>query len=516
MAVAYDHALALAGDYDAAGGRMREWAGRSGAVLLDADLLESALLSPVSFAEAEAAVLAATSGPDGVLVASVVWEADAVTIRVAVRATQLTDDLVAQTWEVLDHQLGFAVGYTVAAGAPTLVLPAAGLALLWPRLPPAPRRCSTRASTSCRSGWSTTRTPSSTSSTAAAACSRGCGTARRRQRRVDRSAYPCSCPTPRRRPGCSRRSTATDTTRRPPRRSRSQGPRRHPWTWPRWCSTSPRSTPSRRDRRGADDPHGRRVGPARRLPARHRRPDDDAVEPGRRRPRPRHQLPARQRPGQRLPAGHPRRDAAGRRPAGRTRRPRRPLPGRHGGGRDPRQGSPYAVTHVVTAGAPTAHLDGFPPGSHVLSLENRGDVVPLLDGEDNPDSAEQVTVRFDDHETTVVGSHDLAKYVHGALAVQASDDPSDPRAAQQSGSGRFRRVRGWAGGHQPGLPDHSGAVSGPSGPIGFGDVHSGERLRRPLKEKHVRRHLGDAQTRGAAARAGRGHPRDGRAARHPQ
>ena len=88
------------------------------------------------------------------------------------------------------------------------------------------------------------------------------------------------------------------------------------------------------------------------------------------------------------------------------------------------QGSPYAVTHVVTAGAPTAHLDGFPPGSHVLSLENRGDVVPLLDGEDNPDSAEQVTVRFDSHEATVVGSHDLAQYVGGALAVQASDDPS--------------------------------------------------------------------------------------------
>jgi pimeloyl-ACP methyl ester carboxylesterase len=88
------------------------------------------------------------------------------------------------------------------------------------------------------------------------------------------------------------------------------------------------------------------------------------------------------------------------------------------------QGAPYAVTHVVTAGAPTAHLDGFPPGSHVLSLENRGDVVPLLDGEDNPDSAEQVTVRFDGREATLAGSHDLAQYVHGALAVQASDDPS--------------------------------------------------------------------------------------------
>jgi hypothetical protein len=88
------------------------------------------------------------------------------------------------------------------------------------------------------------------------------------------------------------------------------------------------------------------------------------------------------------------------------------------------RGSPYAVTTVVTAGSPTAYLDGFPPGSHVLSLENRGDVVPLLDGADNADSAEQVTVRFDDHETAVAGNHGLGHYVAGAGSVQASDDPS--------------------------------------------------------------------------------------------
>jgi hypothetical protein len=87
-------------------------------------------------------------------------------------------------------------------------------------------------------------------------------------------------------------------------------------------------------------------------------------------------------------------------------------------------GSPYAVTTVVTAGSPTAYLDGFPPGSHVLSLENQGDVVPLLDGADNADSAEQVTVRFDDHETSVGGNHGLGHYVAGAGAVEASDDPS--------------------------------------------------------------------------------------------
>ena len=36
----------------------------------------------------------------------------------------------------------------------------------------------------------------------------------------------------------------------------------------------------------------------------------------------------------------------------------------------------YHVTDVVTAGSPTAQVPGFPSGSHVLSLEQQGDVVP--------------------------------------------------------------------------------------------------------------------------------------------
>jgi hypothetical protein len=79
---------------------------------------------------------------------------------------------------------------------------------------------------------------------------------------------------------------------------------------------------------------------------------------------------------------------------------------------------------VVTAGSPTAQVDGFPPGSHVLSLEHRGDVVPLLDGEDNPDSTEQVTVRFDDGGAGIVDHHGYAHYLAGARAVDASADHS--------------------------------------------------------------------------------------------
>ena len=77
LAVAYEQARALASAYDGAGNRMRDWAGAGGRVLRDGDLLESALLSPRSFAEAELTVLDATTGPDGVLVESVGWETDA-------------------------------------------------------------------------------------------------------------------------------------------------------------------------------------------------------------------------------------------------------------------------------------------------------------------------------------------------------------------------------------------------------------------------------------------------------
>ena len=90
------------------------------------------------------------------------------------------------------------------------------------------------------------------------------------------------------------------------------------------------------------------------------------------------------------------------------------------------QGSPFHVTHVVTAGSPTAQVPGFPAGSHVLSLEHEGDVVPLVDGAPNPDSVEQVTVTFADHGGAggVEGLHDYWHYVNGAAAVDAATDPS--------------------------------------------------------------------------------------------
>lgn len=86
--------------------------------------------------------------------------------------------------------------------------------------------------------------------------------------------------------------------------------------------------------------------------------------------------------------------------------------------------SGYHVTDVVTAGSPIAHAGPFPAGSHVLSLENRADYVPDLDGADNPDTPGHVTVTFDDGPDTPVGSHALSHYIDGAAAVDDSPDAS--------------------------------------------------------------------------------------------
>jgi hypothetical protein len=91
----------------------------------------------------------------------------------------------------------------------------------------------------------------------------------------------------------------------------------------------------------------------------------------------------------------------------------------------------YHVTDLVTAGSPTAQLDGFPAGSHVLSLEQQGDIVPELDGAPNPDSVEQTTVTFDAHPADgVLAHHSYPTYEQGAALVDGSTDPSVVDAVQ--------------------------------------------------------------------------------------
>ena len=87
----------------------------------------------------------------------------------------------------------------------------------------------------------------------------------------------------------------------------------------------------------------------------------------------------------------------------------------------------YDVTHVVTAGAPVA-TSGVPDDVTVLSLENTGDLVPLLDGEPNPATAHHTTVQADVHSGSF-GAHDgqnhaVDTYESIAKSVDASSDPS--------------------------------------------------------------------------------------------
>jgi len=80
----------------------------------------------------------------------------------------------------------------------------------------------------------------------------------------------------------------------------------------------------------------------------------------------------------------------------------------------------FTIAGVVTAGSPGTEAPGVP----MLSLANRGDLVPMLLGDPPQDTTDHVTVQFDDHEASVVRNHDLAHYVAGAAAVDASDDRS--------------------------------------------------------------------------------------------
>ena len=120
----YDAVRALADVFDETGDELRAWATDGFLALADPDLLSSAPLAPPTFALAEAALLAATTGPLGLLPTSVGWEADAELVRAAVAALAASDDTARLALEVVDWRLGLAAG-----GALRLLGPAAAVGL---------------------------------------------------------------------------------------------------------------------------------------------------------------------------------------------------------------------------------------------------------------------------------------------------------------------------------------------------------------------------------------------------
>jgi pimeloyl-ACP methyl ester carboxylesterase len=86
----------------------------------------------------------------------------------------------------------------------------------------------------------------------------------------------------------------------------------------------------------------------------------------------------------------------------------------------------FRVRHVVTAGAPLGLIAGNVPASvEVLALENDGDVVPHLDGAENPDRLNVTTVTAHRGYGNVIANHSLDEaYLAAARDLDASDDPS--------------------------------------------------------------------------------------------
>lgn len=341
LAATYAAVASLAARYDGAGDLLRGWAAHDARVLLDPDLVESAPLAPVTFAEAEAAVLAAASGPNGAAELSVAYEADAVAVRTTVAVLQTCDRLVAESLDAVDRSLARELGRLYSSEDVPVVRPRPDLAVPLGATPPGDLA----------------------------------DLIRHLEQTNDLS--PADRP--------DDQGTIEVQTLRA-----ADGSVRHIVYLP-----------------GTDDlatPPWESDGDARDLAAdlREVAGADTTYADG-------IQVAMTQ-------AGIG---------------PHEPvlLVGHSLGGMEAASllthGSGFEVTHVVTAGSPIAGVHDYPAGSHVLSLENHGDPVPLLDGHDNDaDSRAQVTVTFDDHETSLVGNHDLRHYVHGAAAVDASCDPS--------------------------------------------------------------------------------------------
>ena len=409
LAAAYDEVRALADVYDAAGDLLREWARLGAQALADPDLLSSAVLSPVSFACAEGAVVAATTGPDGVLVESCGWEVDARLVRAALAGIAAADAFSETAMDDLDRRVGNVLGSALRLGAPSLPFAIAAALPLADRLPveevvhdhpwavehlvngggglvsgllgapllaPDLRSGARVLAAPYDDGAAVTRPRPDLAPSTGNRQPDSLAALIRRLRRVAALSPD---------PGSRDNGTievqsldaGTDRARHIVYLPGTDDMQTLPWT---------------------QDDDVRDLGTDLRLVG----GEDDAYRRG--------ILDAMHRAG----IG-----------------PHEPvlLVGHSQGGMEAASilgnGSGYDVTHVVTAGSPTAQVDGFPAGSHVLSLEHRGDLVPLLDGAPNPDTVGQTTVTFEDgSHDSLVHQHDYSHYLAGAEATDRSTDPS--------------------------------------------------------------------------------------------
>jgi hypothetical protein len=439
LAAAYVAVRALADSYDRSGDVMRGWAGVGRRALLDADLLESAPLAPLTFAEAEAAVLAAATGRDGALVASTWWEADAVAVRAAVAGLEDADALARGSFEVIDHALGQALGTMLPAAVLVSVPLLPALVVGGPLLAPALDDLLAEA---------VAEHPDLVQHLV----NGGGGL-------LDGLLLTGVLRGPGRRRDLEDAAAVLAATYGDPGRGRAErlGPNeaaRHPDGLADLVGGLDRA-----HRMGSDGGIEVRTTTAPDGSVRHvvhlPGTDDMATLPWTRDEDARDLatnlllLAGRDNPYQQGVVDAMMQAGIG---------PDDPvlLVGHSQGGMVAAAllaaDGPFHVTDVVTVGSPTAHVDGFPPGTHVLSLEHRGDLVPLLDGEDNRDRPEQTTVCFEGAPSSgVADAHGIDRYAAAAAALDAAraDGTAHPSVVDA-----LRRL------------EEQGYVAGPAAPPG--------------------------------------------------
>lgn len=429
----------LATAYDDAGSRLRETAADTGQTLADPDLLESAALSPLTFAAAEASVLAATTGPDGALVESVAWEADAVLIRGTVDALEASDRVLSAGFELLDHQLGVAIGIAAPAALGAAVLGYAAYRLQpgrQPSLGPLARESATGlqrllidnprlTQRLLNSGGGMVdgvlRGPAgafgphhSTESAAATLARLYPADGRPRADRASDIDLDLSRPRNLRELMANLERVATLSPDPDSPNNGAMAIQRVEGSdgKPAYVVYVPGTDRFNAPWDGSDDVRGMKAN----LQAlgggetTHARAVVEALKGAGVGPSDRVLLAGHSQGG--LVAGY--------------------LAGHPGG---------FNVTDVVTAAAPMAHLGPFPHDVRVLSLENERDLVPLLDGEDNAARTNHVTVRFDGGDfhppgedrslSPVEAEHFLDKYVAGGQSVDDSEDPDLRRSVER-------------------------------------------------------------------------------------
>jgi hypothetical protein len=437
VAAGYEQMLALAERYERQAGDFVEMAGLGARVMADGDLLESSILSPGSFADAQLQVLDATTGPQGLTVRAIGIEADALGVRAVVAAFEASDSLSRHTMEMLDNTLGRLVGQSLPAALPTLFAAGAITYAWWATLPPQEQAALTDRLTDglgqlvhdhpelaqhlvnsggglldglsgglvagssglLDAGDAPVRGASTNDAARLLAHLLGNDTDFAVDRLDGIAPSLNQSHTPRSLEDLMLSLDDTNVLDQtdPDRHGAIQVQRIVDEDSERYivyvpgtddASPVPRDGEHARDTEtnlqllgGMDSAYGRGIQQAM------------------------------------LDAGLEGKDVM--------------LVGHSQGGMvstslaaDPDFARHFNVQHVVTAGSPTAQVADLPSGTSAIHLENRGDVVPLLDGEYNPDQPNRTTVTFDGGSTEIGENHAIRHYVDGAAAADASTNGS--------------------------------------------------------------------------------------------